>query len=169
MSGWIDLKGPVIADTVYAEGQLVAKDVAITMPAITPITADYRAMGTMSLPVPGQFESMETSITKIGVDIGLGRLIRLQSISLELRWVQDSISADGTSKPEGCRAYIRGISKSTPGIGLDPGEKSEIELTYETLRYQLFVGGSELWLIDRLSQIYRVLGQDYYNPIQSLL
>ena len=46
MSLWIDLKGPILADTVYIDGKLVAKDVTITLPAVTPVTADFKAMGT---------------------------------------------------------------------------------------------------------------------------
>ena len=43
---WLDLKGPILADTVYINGVLVAKDVTITLPAVTHVTADYKAMGT---------------------------------------------------------------------------------------------------------------------------
>lgn len=166
---WLDLKGPIIAGTVYVDGSLVAKDVTVTLPAVTPVTAEYKAMGTMSLPIIGQIESMELSITKIGVDLGLGKLIRLKSVTIEFRWVQDAIKGDGSSSPEGCRAYVKCVPKTLPGIGIEPGAPSENELTYEATRYQIFVGGDELWLIDRLAQIFRILGVDYYSRIQSLL
>lgn len=169
MTTWINLSGPIIADTVYSSGVLVAKDVAVSLPAVNPITTDYRAMGTMSLPIAGQIESMEMTITKVGVDMGLGRLLFVKSNILEFRWVQDVIKADGTSGPQGCKAFIRSISKNLPGLSIEPGNPSENDLIYEALRYQLFVGGAELWLIDRLSQIYRIMGVDYYREIQSLL
>jgi len=166
---FIDLKGPIVANTVYVDGQLVAKDVTVTLPAVTPVTADYRAMGTMSLPIPGQIESMELSITKIGIDLGLGRMVRMQSMNFEFRFVQNVVKSDGTTKPEGCKAFVKAIPKTIPGISLEPGSASENEITAEVTRYQLFVGGEELWLIDRLSQICRILGTDYYSPINSLL
>lgn len=166
---WIDMKGPVIANTIYSDSQLVAKDTTIALPSITPVTADFKAMGTMSLPVIGQIESMEMSITKIGIDQGLGRLARLQVMNIEARWVQDVIQADGSTKLEGCKAFLRGVSKTIPGLSIEPGSNSENDLTHEIIRYQLFAGGEELWLVDRLSQILRILGKDYYKEIASLL
>ena len=68
---WLDLKGPILADTVYIGGTLVAKDVTISLPAVTPVTADFKAMGTYTAPILGQIEAMEASITKIGIDLGL--------------------------------------------------------------------------------------------------
>jgi phage tail tube protein FII len=169
MAGWIDLKGPIVADTVYSDGQLVAKDATVALPAISPITADFKAMGTMSLPVLGQIESMEATITKVGVDLGLGQLVRLQAMNLELRWVQDTIQADGITKPEGCKAFLRVVPKTIPGLSVEAGAHSENDVTFEALRYQLYVGGTELWLVDRLAQILKILGVDYYKNIGSLL
>lgn len=39
---WLDLKGPILADTVYINGVLVAKDVTITLPAVTHVTPIIR-------------------------------------------------------------------------------------------------------------------------------
>ncbi len=166
---WLDMKGPIVADTVYADNQLCAKDVSVQLPAITPLVGDFQAMGTMSLPIVGLIESMELTITKIGVDLGLGRLARLQKQNLEFRWVQNVVKADGTTQPEGCKAFIRAVPKSIPGPALEIGSATENELTYEVTRYQLFVGGVELILVDRLSQILRINGIDYYSKIQSML
>lgn len=126
-------------------------------------------MGTMSLPVVGQLESMEVSITKIGTDLGLGKMLRFKSTLFECRWSQSVVAADGTTKNEGCKAFIRGVPKAIPGIGVEPGKISENDITAEVTRYQLYVGGEELWLIDRLAQIMRIDGTDYYDEILSLL
>ncbi len=53
---WIDLNGPVLADTVYDAGKLVAKDVTITLPAINLLTADFKAMGTLVAPHTGSVD-----------------------------------------------------------------------------------------------------------------
>lgn len=68
---FVNVTGPVVAETVYANNKLVAKDVELTLPAVTPTTADVQAMGTMSIPIPQLLENMELSITKIGTDLGL--------------------------------------------------------------------------------------------------
>lgn len=53
MGQWLDIKGPVVADTVYDGGVLVAKDVAFTLPGIEFLTADVQAMGNMTVPLIG--------------------------------------------------------------------------------------------------------------------
>lgn len=166
---WLDLKGPVLADTAYDEGKLVAKDVAITLPTVTPATADFRAMGTLTLPMLGQIEAMEAAITKIGIDLGLRSLVKFESRTLEFRWVQDVKQSDGSTKTEGCKAFIRAVSKTIPGLSIDPGNPVESEIPMAVSRYQLFVGGTEYWLIDQLNQIMRVGGVDYCKDIRSLL
>lgn len=166
---WLDMKGPILANTAYVNGQLVAKDVAVALPAVTPLTADYRAMGTVTLPVVGQIEAMETTITKIGIDLGLRSLIKFQSQTIEFRWAQDVKGSDGSSKVEGCKAFIRCVPKGIPGLTIDPGNTPEGDIALATTRYQLFVGGEEYWLIDQLNQILRIDGKDYCRNITNLL
>jgi P2 family phage contractile tail tube protein len=166
---WLDLKGPILANTVYDAGKLVAKDVSVTLPSVTPVTADFRAMGTMTMPMLGQIEAMEAAITKIGIDLGLRSLVKLESKTLEFRWVQDVKTADGSTKTEGCKAFIRGTPKTIPGLSIDPGNASESEVSFAVSRYQLFVDGTEYWLVDQLNQIMRIGGVDYCKDIRSLL
>ena len=165
---WLDLKGPILADTVYVDGVLSAKDVTITLPAVTLMTADFKAMGTYTAPMTGQIEAMEASITKIGVDYGLRNIVKLQSKTLEVRWAQDVKYADGSSKTEGCKAFMR-VPKLIPGLSVDPGNLSENEITLAVSRYQLFVAGTEFWLIDQLNTIMRVDGVDYVKDLRSVL
>jgi hypothetical protein len=106
---FVPINGPVVADTAYAENVLVARDVAITLPEVTPIMADLSAMGTFSMPIWQLLDNMETALTKIGVDLGLSSLIRPTMKPLEFRWVQTQTDANGTTKEVGCKAFIRGI------------------------------------------------------------
>ena len=143
MSLWLDLKGPILADTVYIDGKLVAKDVTITLPAVTPVTADFEAMGTYTAPMTGQIEAMEAAITKIGIDLGLRDLVKFESKTIEVRWAQDVKSSDGSTKTEGCKAFLRSVPKTIPGLSVDPGNPSENEITLAVSRYHLFVAGTE--------------------------
>ena len=170
MGKWLDIKGPVVADTVYADNTLVAKDVAFTLPGLEFMTADVMAMGNMTVPLVGLLENMELTITKIGVDMGLSRLGRLEKQNLEFRWVQNVVKSDGTQGTEGCKAFVRTFPPTAlPGIGAEIGSASENELTYTANRVQIFVGGYEYLLVDRLSQILRVNGKDYMSAINNLL
>ena len=168
MSKFVNICGPVIGVTVYSSGKLVARDTTITLPEITPVTADLAAMGTFSLPIWQLLENMETAITKIGADMGLRDIIKPDMKPLEFRWAQTVTDANGVTKNVGCKAFIKGIPNKIPGIGLTVGEASENECTIATTRYNLFVDGQEAFLIDRLAGIVRIAGKNYAN-LDSLL
>jgi phage tail tube protein FII len=161
MAGFIDINGSIISDSVYSNGELVARDVAITLPPITPQSAEASAMGKMNVPIPGQYENLELSITKIGVDLGLIKMCTPGAKNLEFRWVANTIKADGTTTPSGFKAFIRGTAKTFPGIGITPGEAGENEATFDVSRYQVFQDGKELLLFDRLAGIVKFNGKDY--------
>ena len=169
MSKWLDIKGAVVADTVYAGGELVAKDVAFTLPGIEFLTADVQAMGNMSVPLIGLLENMELTITKIGIDKGLSKLNRLEKQNLEFRWVQNVVKADGSTAAEGCKAFVRTMPGNLPEVGVEVGSATEAENTFNVTRQQVYANGKEIMLVDRLSQILRVDGKDYMKKINSLL
>ena len=169
MGKWLDIKGPVVADTVYADGVLVAKDVAFTLPGVEFMTADVQAMGNLSVPLVGLLEHMELSITKVGVDMGLSRLNKLEKQNLEFRWVQNVIKADGSTGTEGCKAYVRTMAGNLPELGVEVGAATEAEKTYGVTRMQVFANGDELLCVDRMSQILKVNGKDYMSTIDNLL
>ena len=163
---WLDLKGAVVADTVYETGVLVAKDTSFTLPSISSMTADLNAMGTMTVPIVGLLENLELAITKIGEDKGLGRMSKLEKRNFEFRWVQNVVKGDGTTSAEGCKAFVRTFPPTAlPGIGVEVGAASENGLTIPAD----FVGGYEYLIVDRLSQILRVDGVDYMKDINKLL
>lgn len=169
MGKWLDIKGPVVADTVYADNTLVAKDVGFTLPALSFMTADVQAMGTMSVPLVGLLEHMELAITKVGIDAGLSRMNRLQKQNFEFRWVQNVTKSDGSQATEGCKAFVRTMPGNFPGIGVEVGSAPENEMTYGVTRVQIYANGVEVVCVDRLSQILRINGTDYMNTINNLL
>ena len=56
-----------------------------------------------------------------------------------------------------------------PGVGLEVGATIEGEITFATTRYNLFVDGKEICLIDKLAGICRINGKDYAGEIGSML
>jgi len=169
MPNFLDITGPVVADSVYADSALVAKDVAFTLPALAFLTADVKAMGDMTVPLIGLLENMELAITKIGVDKGLGKMNRLEKQNLEFRWVQNIVKADGSTGPQGCKAFVRTLPGSFPELGVEVGSATEAENTYNVTRMEIFVNGEELVCVDRLASILRVDGKDYMGLINNLL
>jgi P2 family phage contractile tail tube protein len=168
MSGFINIKGPVEGSTVYTNGELVARDVTVTLPTVTLLTAEHTAMGTMDLPM-NLTEAMEAAVTKKGYDVHLATLAAPEARDLEVRFVQSVIGADGASKPEGCKAFMRAVSKVLPGTDVEIGAVGETQVTFAVSRYQLFVGGKEICLIDKLKNILRINGKDYAKEANSLL
>lgn len=169
MAKYLELRGPIAACTVYAGGKLVAKDVTVTLPAVTPTLGEVKGMGTIEIPVPTQLEAMELALTKLGIDKEIGDLANLKAQDIEIRWVQDIMKSNGNTEPEGCRAFMRAMSKGLPGLSVEPGAPSENEITFAVLRYQLYVGGKEIVLADKLNSILRVNGKNYTASLDSLL
>ena len=169
MPEWIDKKSAVVADTVYSGSKLVARDVSFTLPGITYQTAEIQAMGPMSVPIIGLLEDMEMAITKIGIDLGLGKLSAPERQNLEFRWVQSNVKADGTTAVEGCKAFIRAMPKGVGELGVEIGNPIEAETTFGVSRMQIFYGGKEFLLVDRIAGKLRINGKDYMGGIDKLL
>lgn len=160
---FVNICGPVVADTAYVGGKLLARDVALTLPEVAPMTAELAAMGTFELPVWQLIEQLEAAITKIGLDMGFRSAITPDMKTYEFRWVQTVTDATGQTKNVGCKAFLRGIPLNLPEIGLEVGSASEHELRISLVRYNLFVDGKEMWNIDRLAGIVKIAGKDYAN------
>ena len=169
MAAFVNISGPIVANTCYVESALVARDVAATLPEITPTTIDVQAMGTWSLPIWQLVEDMQFSITKIGVDMGLRSMIKPEPLALELRFVQTVTDANAVTKNVGAKAFLKGIPASIPGFGVEIGTASENECTYSITRYQLVVDGTEMLLVDRLAGVLRIGGRDYAKELNNLL
>ncbi len=170
MSMWLDLKGPISADTVYDDSNnLLAKDVAFTLPGLEFETAELQAMGSMDVPVIGRINNMELSITKIGMDNGLRKLNKLEKQNLEFRWVQEVVDSEGGITQEGCKAFVRTMPTSTPEFGVEVGSNIEGECTYSATRIRIVIGGEEWLVVDRLAGVLQVNGTDYMSTINSLL
>ncbi len=142
---------------------------SFTLPGLSFMSADVQAMGTMSVALVGLLENMELSITKVGVDLGLGKMNKLKKQSLEFRWVQSVVKSDGSVTNEGCKAFVRTTPSAFADIGVEVGSTSEMDNTYNVTRQQVYCNGEEVMCVDRLAPILRVNGVDYMSDINSLL
>lgn len=166
---FIDIYGAIVANTGYVNNVLVAKDIEATLPEVAFVLAEIEAMGTMSIPIKQRIDNMELVITKIGVDKGFTSMVKPETMNVELRFVQNVTDANGNSKEVGCKAFFKCIPTKIPGIAMTVGEGSSNEMAFTVIRYQLFVGGEEMFLIDRLAGIVKIGGVDYTQNTNSLL
>ena len=153
--------GPVSGITTYEDGVLTGRDVNIDLPEIAPATADIKLMGTYTMPVWSQIEHMVATITKIGMDKGLGKSLGPGQKTIECRWAQTCIGTDGKSRTVGCKAFLTGECSKIPGISLEVGSPIELPVEFGLRRYALYVDGVEIHLIDRIAGICRINGKDY--------
>lgn len=168
MAAFINISGPIAANTLYVDGELVARDIAATLPEVTYLTATIAARGNWDIPMQGLFENLELAITKIGIDLGVGKMFAPGARRLELRNVQTVQNVDGTSKNQSVKVFATGYSTKLPGSGITVGEAVENEMTFSLKRYQIFVDGTEIICIDRTGPC-RIMGQDITSGIESLL
>ena len=166
---FVPICGPVVADSIYVDGKLVARDVAVTLPEVAATTYEIQAMGVMTMPDWSRLADMETTVSKNGIDKNLALMSTPGAKRLEIRGVQPVTDAGGNIRNVGFKAEIVGYSNKIPSLGVSVGDPTESELTYATTRYRLFVDNEEMWCLDRLAYICRIDGIDYADKINSLL
>lgn len=165
---YIDKIGAVEGCTVYKHGRLVARDATFTLPEITFLVAEIKAMGTMEVPLP-LIEAMEASMTRAAADADTAALGAPGADDLEVRWVAPKTKADGTVAEVGCKAFLRVMAKKVPSISIETGTLSEAEHTWAVSRYRLVIDGSEKLLVDRLADQLKINGTDYTQKLRSML
>ncbi len=164
----LNLKGPFLATKVLCDKVVVAEDVKFTLPEVTYQTVEHQALGKIEIPIP-LTDAMEAGITYIGFDKGLFKMLGLESKTFEFRYVQNETKKSGEQVNKGCKAFIKGVAKGLPGGDLEIGSSFEGAITIAVMRYQLYVDGKEVVLIDKLKGILRINGKDYAKSIKSLI
>lgn len=172
MGAVLDINGPVSADTTYVNGELVARNTGVTLPEVTHVLTTIKtALGEHEVPMYGLVDAMESTIKKIGADYGLAKICAMANKTIEHRWVQQVTKAEtGENKVVGCKAFLRGVPKvAVPSIEVETGSAVELEIPFSISRYQLFVDGKEVVLVDKLAGILRINGTNYAENVNSLL
>ena len=151
------LAGPTLRTSWLCDGSYVDKDCVITLPEIAMQTAEFKAMGTI-----------ETTVAQNGLKKEYFKAFGLESKTHEFRASQQ-VTVDGKVKTVGIKAFVKGIVKSIPGATLEQGETVDGDISIATLRYQLFVDGEEVILIDKLNNIFKIYGKDYAESMNSYI
>lgn len=167
---FVPLKADCIATSAYVDGDLIGINIPLTMPEITPATIEVRAAGGMiTLPIVQQLQSMETTLTKNGLDEKFLSMLKPEPFDLMFNIVQQSVDSDGISKMEHIKVFERVIPKSIASFGVTPGEQGDKQVTFTVLTHKIIVDGREYLNIDPLKGIYKVNGVDYNDKVRSML
>ncbi len=165
-----NLKGAVMATSVYAAGVQIGVNVNVTLPTITPASAEVTAAGgTINLPVTSKIEAMECTVTKTGIDKAWLQAVKPEAFDLIVNIVQQNIAPDGKTTPEHIKAFMRVVPSAVNGLDASYGEVSENELTFSVLSYKLTVNGETYTHVDPVKGLFIVKGYDYNDDIKSML
>ena len=175
MANFIDKTSVVEAATIYQSGNLVGNDYTVSLPDVVPVTADVGGlMGTMNIPLLNTLESMELTITKVGVDENAARMCTPGKKDFLIKWVQDQVKSSGDVKPIGCKAELSCLPKSyMPTADIEVGSASEFDCTYEVFIYKLTVNGTVVFEVNRMTGVLKAWNGsklvDYSASFSSLL
>ena len=175
MASFINKTSVVEAATIYQSSKLVGRDYTVNLPDVVPVTADVSGlMGTMDIPLLNTLESMELTINKVGVDEYAPRMCTPGKKEFLIKWVQDQVDKAGDVKPVGCKASISCLPKSyMPAADIEVGSASEFECTYEVFIYKLYVGGKQVFYVNRMTGVLKAWNGkklvDYSQKFSKLL
>lgn len=159
----------VVATTFYTDNVLTARDAQIELPEAAYLTADVNVGGTISVPLRHLIDNMEMTITKVGADSKIGRMLSPKMHNYEARFVQEVVDVNGNAREVGAKAFIKGIPNKIPAVSINPSEASELEATITVFRYELFIDGVQQFCIDKTAGIIKVNGTDYGKNLNSML
>ena len=175
MSNFVDKTSVVEAASIYKESKLMGRDFKVTLPEVTPVTADVGGlMGTMPIPLLNTIEEMELTISKVGVDDYAVELCNPGSKNLIIKWAQDVVKSDGSVKAVGCKAELSVLPKTyMPAADIEVGSASEFDCTYGVFIYKLYVDGKCRLEINRMTGTLKAWNgkslQDFSGKFSQLL
>ena len=166
----VNFGGPILGTSTYVNGVQTDRDVKFTLPTLTNVTAEIQAMGKHEVPLRGYFEASEYKGYFNRFDRTAAQAFSPEVNTIEHRWVQDEIDANGNEHEVGYKAIIKGKSKTGfPAADIETSTVPEIEFTMSAQSMYIYRDGQELLAFDRFSQTYRVNGKDHYRSIDNML
>ena len=166
------IAGNVIAHKVLVDGVEQDDNVSCQLPSLENQTSELKGagiMGSIDLPSTGQIGPMSFAMSSRSINKKSAELAKPGVQNIELRFVKDTLNADGQKVPEGTKVYIAGVLKKMDPGKVESSATNDSSLEFEVLRYRQVIEGVEVLLIDKRSYIYKVNGVDYMEKIRQTL
>ncbi len=126
--------------------------------------------GEVETPIPGHFQSMETTINWNAITTEGLNLLRDGTVSLTFRIAQNEINASADNNQiKAIRIHLRGLVKSSALGSAEVNAKSEQTTVIETTYLRVFVNDEEQVEIDKLNMIFKVQGNDQLGDVRKAL
>lgn len=145
----------------------------VELPTMEYETVDMKGAGlsgTMSMPVRGNFSSMELKLTWRSIEAEATELFGHKSINLSLYGaVSREDSGTHDLKVQRHKLEVSVLSKTLNLGKWEPSSTTDSESTFElqTLNYK--IDGKEVLDIDRLNYVFKVFGTDYSRDTRTAL
>lgn len=163
--------GAVGGIKVLANGNELSNVTSISLPEIEQKGEEVSGggiLGTFSLPTPGHFSAMNTTVSMraAGQD---KKYLLTTTVNLEIRLAANMRASDGTMYVSGTRIYIIGHPLKIGNGSGEIGKTKEESYEYSTTRYREVVDGEETILIDQVAGVYKVGGVDMLSGLHAAL
>lgn len=166
------ISGSVVAHRFFDNNTEVEDNVSCQLPSIENGTTAVKGagiLGALEMPSSAQLNAMVFSASMRSINKTNISCAAPGVHNIEVRFVKDVKTDNGTMIPQGTKIFITGIFKK-----YDPGKVEENgtmdgSIEYEVLRYRIVINGEEVLLIDKVNFIYIVNGVDYMKDIRAAL
>lgn len=160
---------------VYADDDiLIGAGNEWTLPTVTALSSELTAAGvggTVNVPTPGLFESMEQSTPFTSLYSSVGKFMKVGgSTNLTIRGaIQVLESGESKMSYKGVVVNERGWMKEVELGKMKLNEGMDVNGKMEVTYLKVTVDGQELLFIDKLNMQYRVNGKDQMIDINRML
>ena len=155
-------KVAVIANLLKRNGKAIAKDVSVefTLPAFA--RGEMQNSGTDETPLLMFDGAMEAKITCKGIDKSVVDIAAPFTARYKLTECQQIKLIEGSPAVEQAEFVFKGKGAGPMSHSSSVGEGSDAEFTVVLSRYEEYLNGDEMVLIDRDLGICRINGIDYF-------
>lgn len=165
-----DLKGSILADSVYIGSVLLGNNATIELPEVMPADAEVNAVsGRVNLPNFNDLDPMECTVTVQGVRSDVLATLTPEPHDLIANILQHSATPTGETRAEHIKVYLRVIPRGVPSISATYGEVVDFAQPFVVHSYRVTVDGRTFLHVDPVNGIVEMNGTNYAKKVTSLL
>lgn len=163
----------LIAFKVYLDGEDLLGVANVTLPSIEAVTSTVKGAGIAGeyeSPTIGHYKSIRLSIKWLTMTTGATVLAKQQSHALELHGaIQVHDAATGLINKPALKIRVNGMPVKFDMGKLDMGSPMDSQIDLELTYIKVTLDGKEVYEIDKLNFVSKVLGEDMLAPIRAAL
>lgn len=159
----VDVRKLTNANVYFDGASYLGKVEEVTLPDISIKQAEHKALGMHAMiELPTGMDKMELKMKWSSITPQVMRKVAngYKSYTFQVRSSLDSYDANGRVAQESYVVYFRGTPKNIPNGSFKQHDNVEAETNFTVSYIKLEIGGSTIYEVDALANIYRVDGVD---------